>query len=155
MAIRNLVFSDNEFIRKISKKVTAFNESLWELLDDMKESMHKYNGCGLAAIQVGVLKRVAVVEVNNMYLELVNPEILETYGEQCGPEGCLSVKNKTGYVVRPAQVTVKACDRYGNEFIITGTDYLACALCHEIDHLDGVLFTDKLVEPPKNKKSKG
>ena len=144
MAIRNIVFSDNEFIRKQSKTVTAFNESLWELLDDMKETMHKNNGCGLAAVQVGVLKRVVIVEVNNAFLELVNPEILETIGEQCEVEGCLSVKGVSGYVKRPEQVTVKACDRYGNEFVITGTGYLACALCHEIDHLDGILYIDRV-----------
>lgn len=154
MAIRNIVFSDNEFIRKQSKTVTAFNESLWELLDDMKETMHKNNGCGLAAVQVGVLKRVVIVEVNNAFLELVNPEILETIGEQCEVEGCLSVKGVSGYVKRPEQVTVKACDRYGNEFVITGTGYLACALCHEIDHTYGTLFIDKMEQEykPKNKK---
>lgn len=155
MAIRNIVFSDNEFIRKQSKTVTQFNESLWELLDDMKETMHKNNGCGLAAIQVGVLKRVVIVEVNNLFLELINPEIIETYGEQCEVEGCLSVKNVSGYVKRPEQVTVKACDRYGNEFVITGTGFLACALCHEIDHTYGVLFIDKMeseYKPKSNKK---
>ncbi len=154
MAIRNIVYSDNEFIRKISKTVTSFNENLWELLDDMKETMHKNNGCGLAAVQVGVLKRVVIVEVNNLFLELVNPEILETVGEQCEIEGCLSVKNVTGYVKRPEQVTVKACDRYGNEFVITGTGYLACALCHEIDHTKGILFIDKMEKNYKPKKDK-
>lgn len=154
MAIRNIVYSDNEFIRKTSKTVTNFNENLWELLDDMKETMHKNNGCGLAAVQVGVLKRVVIVEVNNLFLELVNPEILETVGEQCDIEGCLSVKNVSGYVKRPEQVTVKACDRYGNEFVITGTGYLACALCHEIDHTKGILFTDKMEKNYKPKKDK-
>ena len=154
MAIRNIVYSDNEFIRKTSKTVTNFNENLWELLDDMKETMHKNNGCGLAAVQVGVLKRVVIVEVNNLFLELVNPEILETVGEQCDIEGCLSVKNVSGYVKRPEQVTVKACDRYGNEFILTGEDMLARALCHEIDHLDGILYIDKVIKDYKEKKDK-
>lgn len=144
MAVRNIVYSDNEFLRKQSKKVALFNESLWDLLDDMKETMHRFNGCGLAAVQVGVLKQAIVIEVNNLYLELVNPEILEELGEQCEAEGCLSVKNLTGYVKRPNQITVKACDRFGNEFVITGTGYLACALSHEIDHTNGILFIDKI-----------
>lgn len=152
MAIRNIVYSDNEFIRKQSKKVVNFNESLWELLDDMKETMHKANGCGLAAVQVGVLKQAIIVEVNNLFLELINPEILEEIGEQCEVEGCLSVKNISGYVKRPQQITVKACDRYGNEFVITGTGYLACALSHEIDHTKGILFIDKMEREYKPKK---
>ena len=152
MAIRNIVYSDNEFIRKQSKKVVNFNESLWELLDDMKETMHKANGCGLAAVQVGVLKQAIIVEVNNLFLELINPEILEEIGEQCEVEGCLSVKNISGYVKRPKQFTVKACDRYGNEFVITGTGYLACALSHEIDHTKGILFIDKMEREYKPKK---
>ena len=152
MAIRNIVYSDNEFIRKQSKKVVNFNESLWDLLDDMKETMHKANGCGLAAVQVGVLKQAIIVEVNNLFLELINPEILEEIGEQCEVEGCLSVKNISGYVKRPKQITVKACDRYGNEFVITGTGYLACALSHEIDHTKGILFIDKMEREYKPKK---
>lgn len=152
MAIKNIVYSDNEFIRKQSKKVVNFNESLWELLDDMKETMHKANGCGLAAVQVGVLKQAIIVEVNNLFLELINPEILEEIGEQCEVEGCLSVKNISGYVKRPKQLTVKACDRYGNEFVITGTGYLACALSHEIDHTKGILFIDKMEREYKPKK---
>ena len=152
MAIRNIVYSDSEFIRKQSKKVVNFNESLWELLDDMKETMHKANGCGLAAVQVGVLKQAIIVEVNNLFLELINPEILEEIGEQCEVEGCLSVKNISGYVKRPKQLTVKACDRYGNEFVITGTGYLACALSHEIDHTKGILFIDKMEREYKPKK---
>lgn len=154
MAVRNIVYSDNEFIRKQSKKVINFDESLWQLLDDMKETMHKFNGCGLAAIQVGVLKRVVIVEVNNAFVELINPEILEEIGEQCEVEGCLSVKNVSGYVKRPSQITVKACDRYGNEFVITGTGYLACALSHEIDHTKGILFIDKMEKEYKPKNSK-
>ncbi len=151
MAIRNIVFSDSELLRKKSKPVHDFDEKLWELLDDMKDTMRKNNGCGLAAVQVGILKQVVVVEVNNMYVELVNPEILEELGEQCELEGCLSVKNMSGYVKRPTQVTVKACDRYGNEFVLTGTGYLACALSHETDHLKGVLYIDKMVEKPTKK----
>ena len=151
MAIRNVVQKNEEILRKKSKPVKEFDEKLWELLDDMKDTMRKNNGCGLAAVQVGILKQVVVVEVNNMYVELVNPEILEELGNQCEIEGCLSVKNMSGYVNRPTQVTVKACDRYGNEFVLTGTGYLACALSHETDHLKGVLYIDKMVEKPTKK----
>lgn len=159
MATRNIVYNDtnNEFLRKKCKPVKEFNESLWTLLDDMHDTMHAKYGVGLAAPQVGVLKNVVVVEVNNLYLELVNPEVLEEIGSQESVEGCLSVKNCQGYVNRPAQITVKASDRYGDEFVITGTGYLACALSHETDHLKGILFIDKmtrLYNPEEEKKGK-
>ena len=146
MATRSIVYNDvnNEFLRKKAKPVREFNESLWQLLDDMRDTMRAKYGVGLAAPQVGVLKKVVVIEVNNMYLELVNPEILEEFGTQENVEGCLSVKNCQAYVNRPEQITVKACDRYGDEFVITGTGYLACALSHETDHLKGILFIDKM-----------
>ena len=148
MAIRNIVKEGDELLRKKSKPVKDFNESLWQLLDDMRETMHARNGCGIAAPQVGVLKQVVIVEVNNLYLELINPEVIEELGEQESLEGCLSVKNSfQGYVNRPAQISVKASDRYGDEFVITGTGYLACVLSHETDHLKGVLFIDKLLRP--------
>lgn len=154
MALRNILLSDNELLRKKSKTVTEFNERLWQLLDDMRETMIKGDGVGLAAPQVGVLKRVVVVDVNGMFLELINPEIIKATGNQCKVEGCLSVKGVSGYVNRPLNITVKAMDRYGNPFTISGTDLLAICLNHEIDHLDGVLFIDKMVEEyrPKNKK---
>lgn len=149
MATRNVFYNDvnNEFLRKTCKPVREFNESLWTLLDDMRETMQAKHGVGLAAPQVGVLKNVVIVEVNNMFLELINPEILEEFGTQESVEGCLSIKNCMGYVNRPAQITVKACDRFGDEFVITGTNYLACVLSHETDHLKGVLFIDKMVRP--------
>lgn len=149
MATRKILLEKNELLRKKSKPVHNFDEKLWDMLDDMAETMRTNNGCGLAAPQVGVLKRVVVVEVNNMYLELVNPEILNERGEQCEVEGCLSVPNRSGYVKRPEVVVVKAYDRYGNEFAITGTGLLAVALCHEIDHLDGILYIDKMVKEYK------
>ena len=133
-------------IRKISKPVTSFDENLWQLLEDMKESMHKEDGVGLSAVQVGVLKRIFIIELNNMFLEFINPQIVNTEGEQEQEEGCLSIDHCTGLVKRPAKVTIKAYDRYANEFTVTGTDYLAIALNHEYDHLDGVLFTDKATE---------
>lgn len=156
MAIRNVVQIGDEILRKKSKPVREFDEKLWELLDDMRETMNKNNGCGLAGVQVGVLRRVVVIDVNNMKLELINPEIVDSFGEQIEKEGCLSVKNEYGYVKRPEEVTVKAFDRYGNEFMISGVDLLARAFCHEIDHLDGILFTDKIIKDykePKTKKS--
>ncbi len=154
MAIRNVVQIGDEILRKKSKPVREFDEKLWDLLDDMKETMIKNNGCGLAAVQVGVLRRAIVIDVNHMRLELINPEIVESYGEQIEKEGCLSVKNEYAYVKRPEEVTVKALDRYGNEFMISGVDLLARAFCHEIDHLEGILFTDKIIKDYKEPRSK-
>lgn len=154
MAIRNVVQVGEEILRKKSKSVKEFDEKLWELLDDMRETMVKNDGCGLAAVQVGVLRRVVVLDVNNMKLELINPEIIDSFGEEIAREGCLSVKGQSGYVKRPKEVTVRAFDRYGNEFIITGVDLLARALCHEIDHLEGIVYIDKVIKDYKEKKVK-
>lgn len=154
MAIRNVVQLGDEILRKKSKPVREFDEKLWELLDDMRETMVKNDGCGLAAVQVGVLRRVVVLDVNNLKLELINPEIIDSYGEQIEKEGCLSCKGQWGYVKRPREVTVKAQDRYGNEYVMTGVDLLAKAFCHEIDHLDGIVFVDKVIKDYKEKKSK-
>lgn len=128
MAIRNIIQVGNEILRKKSKEVKEYDEKLWELLDDMRETMVKNDGCGLAGVQVGVLRRVVVLDVNHMKFELINPVIIDAIGEQIEKEGCLSVKGESGYVKRPTEVTVKANDRYGNEFIITGVDLLARAL---------------------------
>ena len=155
MAIRNVVQVGDEILRKKSKEVKEFDAKLWELLDDMRETMNKNDGVGLAAVQVGVLRRAIVLDINNMKLELINPEIIDSFGEQIEQEGCLSCKGQWGYVKRPQEVTVKAQDRYGNEFVITGVDLLAKALCHEIDHLEGVLFVDKIIKDYKDKKKKG
>ena len=152
MAIRNVVQIGDEILRKKSKPVKEFDEKLWELLDDMKETMAKNDGVGLAGVQVGVLRRVVVLDVNHMKLELVNPEILEAIGGVIEREGCLSVKGQSGFVERPEEVTVQAQDRYGNEFIITGVGLLARAFAHEIDHLDGILYTDKVIKDYKEKK---
>jgi len=154
MAIRNVVQKNEEILRKKSKPVKDFDQKLWELLDDMRETMNKNDGVGLAAVQVGVLRRAIVLDVNNMKIELVNPEIIDTYGEQIDKEGCLSCKGEWGYVKRPKEVTVKAQDRYGNEFVITGVDLLAKAFSHEIDHLEGILFIDKVIKDYKEKKKK-
>ena len=149
MAIRNVVKVGDDLLRKKSKPVKNFDENLWELLDDMRETMYKNNGMGLAAVQVGVLKRVIIIEANNMFMELINPEIIAMSGSDIEKEGCLSVGSKYEYVKRPMQVTVKAQDRLGYDFTITGEKYLARVLCHEIDHLDGILFIDKVVKNHK------
>ncbi len=146
MALRNIVYSDESLIRKKSKVVLDFNEQLDVLLEDMKETMRKNDGVGLAAVQVGVLKRVIVVEACGQYFELINPKIIESEGSQFSEEGCLSVKNKTGEVMRPYKVTVNAQNRYGDNMVITVEGLLATVMCHEIDHLDGILFIDKIIE---------
>ncbi|MBE5735016.1 MAG: peptide deformylase [Clostridiales bacterium] len=146
MALRNIILSDNEIIRKKSKAVSQFDAPLWQLLDDMYDTMVQNNGCGIAAVQVGVLKRVVIVEANGLKLELINPEIIAKKGKQVGMEGCLSVKNTNGKVERPYEITVKAFDRYGNAMTLTVCDFTAVAVCHELDHLDGILFIDKIVE---------
>ena len=151
MADRKVVMMGDELLRKKSKPVRVFDEYLWTLLDDMKETMHHKNGMGLAAVQVGILKRVIIIEANNMFVELVNPEIIKQKGEDIEEEGCLSVGAMTGLVKRPMEVTVSAQDRYGYNFTITGEKYLARVLCHEIDHLDGVLFVDKMIKETKAK----
>ena len=134
MAHRAIVKLGDDILRKISKPVKTFDENLWELLDDMAETMYKANGIGLAAPQIGILKRIVVMEVNNMYLELINPEIISTSGEQIEEEGCLSVGKIREYVKRPKVVTVKAQDRFGCEFTLTGEKLLARCICHETDH---------------------
>jgi len=155
MAIRNVVQIGDEILRKKSKKVREFDEKLWELLDDMRETMVKFDGVGLAAVQVGVLRQVIILDVNNMKIELINPEIIDSFGEQIDKEGCLSCKGQWGYVKRPQEVTVKAQDRYGNEFVLTGVDLLAKAISHECDHLEGILFLDKVIPDYKEKTKKG
>ena len=142
MALREIVVGDCDILRKKCRVVTDFDERLWLLLDDMKETMYHADGVGLAAPQVGVLKRVVVIDVGDGLIELINPEIIAAKGKQEGPEGCLSFPNESGIVERPNKVTVKAQDRYGKEFTVTGRELLARAFCHETDHLEGVVFKD-------------
>lgn len=144
MAVRKVVKIGDEILRKKSKVVRDFDEKLWELLDDMKETMYAFDGMGLAAPQVAVLKRVVVMEVNNNFYELINPEIIETEGCDVEQEGCLSCGKQRDFVERPMKVTVKAQDRYGYEFTLTGEKWLARCICHEVDHLNGILFVDKI-----------
>lgn len=151
MAMRNILTGDEPRLRKKSRPVTEFNDRLHELLDDMRETLLKADGVGLAAPQVGVLRRVVLVlDINieaendeDKLIELVNPEIIEVSGEQTGAEGCLSFPGQYGIVTRPDTVTVKAQDRYGKEFTVTGFGLTGRCFCHEIDHLDGIVFLDR------------
>lgn len=144
MAIRKIVEIGDEKLRKQAKKVEKFDLRLKILLKDMADTMYKAEGVGLAAPQVGILRRVVVVDVGEGLLELVNPEIIDSEGSECGPEGCLSVPGRSGLVIRPTKVTVRAQDAKGEFFEVTGEGYLARAFCHEIDHLNGVLYVDKM-----------
>ena len=148
MAKREIVRFGDDLLRQRCEEVTEFNEELWELLDDMYEIMLDANGVGLAAPQVGVLKRVVVIDVDddNGIIELINPVITMMWGKQNGTEGCLSYPKKFGYVTRPNKVRVKALNRYGKPVQYVGTELLARAFCHEIDHLNGILFSDKVTE---------
>jgi peptide deformylase len=147
MAIREVRTSEDEILRKISRKVENVDEKIRELLDDMLETMHKYNGVGLAGPQVGVLKRVVVIDLydGKPALKLVNPEIVKEKGEQEVEEGCLSFPNEYAKVIRPKEITINALDENGKKIKIVGKDLLAQAISHEIDHLDGVLFVDKML----------
>ena len=150
MSVRKIYVQGEEVLTKKAHPVTKFDHKLHILLDDMKDTLIKAEGAGLAAPQVGILRRVIVVSDGETITELVNPEIIATQGEQNGLEGCLSVPQKYGMVKRPLIVTVKAQDRNGYPFTMTGQDLLARAFCHEIDHLNGVLYTeyvDRLFTP--------
>lgn len=144
MAIRNIVQFGDEVLNKECRPVEKFDSKLAELLEDMKETLADANGAGLAAPQVGILRKICVVDVGDGPIELVNPEIIAAEGEQNGAEGCLSYPGEYGLVKRPMKVTVRAQDRKGNWFEKTGEGLCARAFCHEIDHLHGVLFTAKV-----------
>lgn len=147
MAILNILTEEDPILRRTSRTVDEITPRIITLLDDMKDTLHKANGCGLAAPQVGVLRRVVLVEVEEgKTIELINPEIVKTSGKQNEIEGCLSLPHKWGITDRPMKVTVKALDRNGKPFTMTGEGLLARAFCHEIDHLDGKLFTDNAIE---------
>lgn len=143
MAIRNVVQVGDETLRKVSFPVEAFDEKLHVLLDDMKETLRKEEGAGLAAPQVGVLRRAVVVDVEEGFFEFINPKITAQKGEQCGWEGCLSVRGKRGVVSRPMKVKLSYLDRYGKEQTLSAKGFFARAICHELDHLDGILYIDK------------
>ena len=146
MAKLKIVKVGDEILRKVCRPVEKITPRTVTLLDDMIETMHDANGCGLAAPQVGILRRIAVVEVDEgNVIELINPKIIAFAGEQEEQEGCLSIPGKWGITKRPRHVTVRAVNRHGETFEVSGSDLLARALCHEIDHLDGKLFTDCVV----------
>lgn len=147
MALRNIRVlgqDGDEILRKTAKEVTEMTPKIRELIDDMFDTMYEANGCGLAAPQVGIRKRIVVIDCGDDPIVLINPVILETSGEQTGSEGCLSVPGKCGMVTRPNYAKVKAFDEDMNEYIVEGEELLARCLCHEIDHLDGIMYVDKV-----------
>ncbi len=142
MAIRNIVKIGDDVLRKKCRTQLTFDDRLHQILDDMAETMYKAEGVGLAAPQVGILRRYCVIDVGEGIIELINPVITEKSGSQTGQEGCLSIPNNQATVTRPMKVSVRAQNRYGENITVTGEGLLARALCHEIDHLDGVLYID-------------
>ncbi|HAB00587.1 MAG TPA: peptide deformylase [Ruminococcaceae bacterium] len=146
MAIRTIVKEGDEVLRKVCRPVEKFDQKLNDLIQDLADTMYQANGVGLAAPQVGILKRVAVVDVGDGLFEFINPRIVESSGEQIGTEGCLSCPGVWGTVKRPNVVTVEAYDRNGERFLLTANELFARAICHEFDHLDGKLFKDFVIE---------
>lgn len=145
MAYRNIVKDGDPILRKKSRVVEKFDDKLVVLLDDMAETMYRAEGCGLAAVQVGILRRVVVIDVDGELLELINPEIISEEGEQQETEGCLSFPKQYAVTRRPAVVRVKAQNRHGQWCVYKGEGLKARCFCHEIDHLDGVVFLDKMI----------
>lgn len=143
MALRNIVCEGDEILRKRAREVTEINDHIRMILDDMLETMRARNGVGIAAPQVGILKRMFIAEVDGEVIELINPEILATEGVQEEDEGCLSIPGFVGTVQRPAYIKMKGLNRYGEEVVYEGTGFLPIVLSHEYDHLDGILYTDK------------
>ncbi len=155
MALRKIVLQNDDILRKKCKRVEVFDKKLSILLDDMAETMYKANGVGLAAPQVGILRRAVVVDIGEGLLELVNPEIVKSKGRQRAVEGCLSCPDQWGYVIRPYEIIVKAQDRNGKDIQLKLKDFFARAVCHELDHLEGQLFVDvadEMVDPEEMEK---
>lgn len=146
MAIRNIVKNGDEILRKVCRTQMTFDDKLGVVLDDMIETMYAADGVGLAAPQIGMLRRYCVIDIGEGVIELVNPVIEETEGEQLEQEGCLSYPGEYGTTRRPMKVTVRAQNRKGETFRITGEGLLARALCHEIDHLDGIIYKDRVIK---------
>ena len=144
MGLRRIHTTDEPALHKVCKNVTSFDWRLRKLLDDMRDTLIDSNGVGLAAPQVGILKRVVLVDTGDEILELINPEMIETSGEQTGLEGCLSVPGKYGIVTRPMFAKVRAQDRDGNGYEAEGEELIARCVCHELDHLDGIVYTEKM-----------
>ncbi|MCI8359710.1 MAG: peptide deformylase [Clostridiales bacterium] len=150
MAIRNIVKEGDPVLTKVCRPVEKFDEKLAVLLDDMIETLKEADGCGLAAPQVGILRRICIVDVGEGVIELINPVVVEKHGRQEELEGCLSCPGDWGITRRPQRVTVQAQDRQGNTFTVSGEDLKARALCHEIDHLDGILFRSHVIQYVKD-----
>ncbi len=146
MAVMKILRLGDETLRKKSHPVTKIDRRTIGLLKDMAETMYAADGCGLAAPQVGILRRMVVIDVGDGLIELINPEIIESEGEEIGVEGCLSVPGRRGTVKRPTKVVVRALDKKGREIELTAEGFLARAVCHELDHLDGVVYVDKMIE---------
>lgn len=146
MAVREIRIDGDEILKKKSKPVTAINDRILILLDDMAETMYENDGAGIAAPQVGVLKRICIVDDGEGKKELINPKIIESSGVQDGPEGCLSLPETSGMVKRPDYVLCRAMDRNGKMYEIEAQGLLARAICHEIDHLNGILYVDRAYE---------
>ena len=146
MALRSIVTEGDEILRKKCREITDYNEKLWTLLDDMAQTMYNAEGVGLAAPQVGLLRRVVVIDIGEGLIELINPVIVSKSGSQVGQEGCLSCPGEWGIVERPSTVKVEAFNRNGEKFELEGHELLARALCHELDHLDGTIFNDVAIK---------
>ena len=144
MGLRKILTDKEPALHSVCKPVVNFDNRLHKLLDDMAETLEKANGVGLAAPQVGILRRGVIVDTGEEILELVYPVMLETSGEQVGPEGCLSVPGKYGLVKRPNVAKVRAQDRYGEWYEVEGEELIARCFCHELDHLDGIVYTEKM-----------
>jgi peptide deformylase len=142
MSVKFVVQTGEPVLREKCSEIKTFNSELWQLLADMKETVRAENGAGLAAPQIGLALRVVVIDVDEGFFELINPVIIATKGEQVGPEGCLSVKGKQGTVRRPYKVKAEYRDRFGKKHKLTAEGFFARAVCHELDHLDGRLYTD-------------
>jgi len=154
MATRKIVLldeADGQSLRKVCKPIEKFDDRLANLIDDMKATLDVADGLGLAAPQIGILRRVAIVRYEGQEFEVINPTILETDGESIDDEGCLSVRDQRGLVQRPSYIKVEFYDRHGNKQVVEATDYFARVFFHELDHLDGIVFTDKVL---RNKKGK-
>ena len=149
MALRRIFTDDAECLYKVAKPVEKFDKKLWTLLDDMADTMYGAGGVGLAAPQIGILRRVVVIDCGDGIIEAINPEIIETSGEQGDFEGCLSFPGKHGYVIRPNEVVMRAYNRNGELMEYRGEGLLARAMLHECDHLDGHVYLEKVIDPPK------
>jgi peptide deformylase len=146
MAVRKILRIGDEALRRTARPVEVIDKRIHTLLDDMAQTMYAAEGAGLAAPQVGILRRVVVIDIGEGLIELINPQIISQEGEQVGVEGCLSIPGRRCTVKRPERVVVRALDRSAKPFELTAENYLAVAVCHELDHLDGVLYVDKMIE---------